>query len=50
MDDFNGTGIDFSLSTHIYATYNCTLFTSSDTSKKLSYCDGTVFQIVAANS
>lgn len=50
MDNFDGIGIDFSSSTHIYAAYNCTLFTASDTSKKLSYCDGTIFQIVAANS
>lgn len=50
MDNFNGVGIDFSSSTHIYAAYNCTLFTASDTSKKLSYCDGTIFQIVAVNS
>ncbi len=42
--------VDFSSATHVYATYNCTLFTDSLGNKKLSYIDGTTGLLVVVNA
>lgn len=44
------TGITFSSATHVYQTYNCTIFKASDNNTYLSYFDGTAMQYVSANS
>jgi hypothetical protein len=45
------TGVDFTLATHVYAAYTCTVFIDSGLSQKLSYIDGAgVLTIVNANA
>ncbi len=46
----NFTGINFSPATHVYAAYNCTLFTDSLGNKKLSYIDGTTGLLVVVDA
>jgi hypothetical protein len=38
---FGLNSVDFSLSTHVYANYNCTIFLRSDAQPRLSYYDST---------
>jgi hypothetical protein len=44
------TSVDFSAATHVYADYNCTLFTDIDGNAKLSYAHDDAFVIVNANA
>jgi hypothetical protein len=46
----NTSGIDYSLATHIYQTYLCSIFLGSDFDTYLQYFDGTNMQYVSPNS
>jgi hypothetical protein len=47
---YHNGGTDFSLSTHVYGNYNCTVVRGSDGSYYLQYFDGTINQYVTINS
>jgi hypothetical protein len=42
--------VDFTLATHVYVNYNCTMLRASDGNYYLQYFDGTVTQTVAVNA
>jgi hypothetical protein len=44
------SGINFSLASHIYANYLCTIFLGSDGNEYLEYFDGTNMLYVLPNS
>jgi hypothetical protein len=39
--DYSPTSTDFTLATHVYADYTCTIFKRSNGTLRLSYIDGT---------
>ena len=49
-EDDPGPGVDFASATHVYAAYNCTLFTDIDGNRKLSYAHDDAFVIVNATA
>lgn len=48
ITQYDVNSIDFSLSTHVYNSYNCTLFNDSTSTLKLSYIDGAPSLVVVA--
>jgi hypothetical protein len=43
-------GVNFTLSTHVYGFYNCTLLRGNDNNDYLEYFDGTINQYVAVDA